>query len=282
MFNGPAAVYCISNDLIGRMPDSRPTSMLDQRSLPETEEVDRMSDPYEEAWPVPTSTTLTQQVYEVLRDRVLGGQFVPGSFVREQGVSAGLGVSRTPVREALSRLASEGFLERIPHRGFRVPEESLSDLIELYPILRTLEVLAGQQSFPRLDEESIAGLRAVNARYEVAFQRGDVSAGIDLNDEFHHMLSRGSGNRHLCDMLVDLRSEVRRLEVWAFSKDRGHEHWEESIREHGEILTAIEARDFERAVSSLERNRGTTYESYRQRFSEHSTSAGVEPGMSGA
>ncbi|HJO04672.1 MAG TPA: GntR family transcriptional regulator [Acidobacteriota bacterium] len=104
-----------------------------------------------EAWPTLATATLTDQVYTVLRDRILAGDVSPGEFIREQEVSDAAGVSRTPVRDALGRLASEGFLERIAHRGFRVPEESITDLLELYPILGTLEVLAGGESFPRLE-----------------------------------------------------------------------------------------------------------------------------------
>lgn len=126
-----------------------------------------------ESWPSLTTATLTDQVYGVLRDRILAGQIAPGEFVREQEVSDAVGVSRTPVREALGRLASEGFLERIAHRGFRVPEESIADLLELYPILAALEVLAGSESFPRLDADDLVELREINGAYASAAQRGD-------------------------------------------------------------------------------------------------------------
>ena len=76
-----------------------------------------------DTWPHISTTTLADQVYAVLRDRIVGGEIRPGEFIREQEVSQGLGVSRTPVREALGRLASEGFAERIPHRGFRIPAD---------------------------------------------------------------------------------------------------------------------------------------------------------------
>ena len=75
-----------------------------------------------EAWRLLKPETLTDKVYEILRERVISGKISPGEFIREHDVSEKLGVSRTPVRESLARLASEGFLERIPHRGFRLPE----------------------------------------------------------------------------------------------------------------------------------------------------------------
>ena len=159
-----------------------------------------------DAWPRLATTTLTDQVYTVLRDRILAGQVCPGEFIREQEVSDAAGVSRTPVREALGRLASEGFLERIAHRGFRVPEESINDLLELYPILGTLEALAGRGSFPRLDEADIVELHEINRDYAAAADGENHRAGIDLNDRFHHMLSRRAENGHLESMLDDLRA----------------------------------------------------------------------------
>ncbi len=214
-----------------------------------------------DAWPRLATTTLTDQVYTVLRDRILAGQVCPGEFIREQEVSDAAGVSRTPVREALGRLASEGFLERIAHRGFRVPEESINDLLELYPILGTLEALAGRGSFPRLDEADIVELHEINRDYAAAAEREDHRAGIDLNDRFHHMLSRRAENGHLESMLDDLRAMVRRLEMWTFSSHR-HD-WAQSISDHNEILAAIEAGDFDTAVETVWSNRLMTYRKFR-------------------
>jgi len=222
-----------------------------------------------EAWPSLSPTTLTDQVYGVLRDKVISGAWRAGSFIREQEISGKLGVSRTPVREALSRLSSEGFLERIPHRGFRLPEQAATDLLELYPILASLEVLAAKQSFPQLDAAAIAELRAVNREYEAASGSADTREGVDLNNRFHHMLSERSQNRRLIDMLDGLRSEVIRLEVWAFSRIS---QWDVSIREHDEILDAVESGDFDRALATLERNRLMTFKDFCDRIGDATVS----------
>jgi len=212
-----------------------------------------------ETWPLLKPETLTDQVYEILREKVISGNIPQGEFIREQDVSEKLGVSRTPVREALARLASERFLERIPHRGFRLPEETVDDLIEIYPIMTSLEVLGTREACDLLDAEAIVELRQINAAYEKAFHENDVYAGIDNNHEFHSKLSAGSGNKRLCRMLEDLRSRVRSLEIWAFS-DIGH--WQKSIQEHEEILQAIERKDIEKALKILENNRLTTYREF--------------------
>lgn len=215
-----------------------------------------------EAWPLLSSTTLTDQVYAVLRDRVLSGGWEAGCFIREQEISDKLGVSRTPVREALGRLASEGFLERIPHRGFRLPSQSATALLDLYPILASLEVLAARQSFPQISEAELEALRGVNRAYQAAYDRADIREGIEINNRFHHLLSEGSHNERLCEMLDELRAEVARLEVWAFSNIS---QWDVSIREHDDILEAIEAGDYDRALATIEENRLMTYTD----FGEH-------------
>ena len=218
-----------------------------------------------EAWPLLKTATLTDQVYEVLRDRILGDGMQAGDFIREQEVSSKLGVSRTPVREALGRLASEGFLKRIPHRGYQIPTQSAFDLLELYPILASLETLAGRHSFPELDSEVISQLRDINRQYEEACQRQDVRAGIELNDRFHHLISAGSNNQRLCNMLDELRSEVKRLEMWAFFNTP---QWDASKSEHDHILDLVEEGDYEEALAILEQNRLTTYKDFIERVGE--------------
>lgn len=222
-----------------------------------------------ESWPSVNVATLTEQAYTILRDRILAGKIEGGEFIREQEVSAALGISRTPVREALGRLASEGFLERIPHRGFRFPKESVGDLLELYPIICALEILAGRKSFPLLDADDISELRRVNEAYAKARIDEDFKAGIELNDRFHHLLAEGSGNRRLCELLDELRSEVKRLELWAFSDIS---EWNDSIEEHEEILGAIEAGSYDVGLEVLGKNRLNSYHHFQDEIRH------VEPG----
>lgn len=219
-------------------------------------------------WPKASQTTLADQAYNAIRSRILDGDLALGEFVREQEVSEALGVSRTPVREALGRLASEGFLERIPHRGFRVPEEPMAELLELYPIVSVLEVLAGRLALPRLTQEDVEQLKEINRKLAEGRDTGDVRRLIELNNEFHHFICERSGSQRLTDLLDDLRSQVRHLELWYYSK---RDRTEESVAEHDELIRAIEEDDHERALEILERNMALTY---RRFADEHET--GVE------
>jgi DNA-binding GntR family transcriptional regulator len=218
-----------------------------------------MSSASRAAWAPVTPTTLGDQVFERLRERILRGDLAPGEFVREQEVSEALGVSRTPVRHALARLAAEGFLERLPNRGYRIPEEPIMALLELYPIITALELLAGRLSMPHLTRTDIAKLRQLNRRLERSTARHDLRAGIDANHEFHRLLSRHCGNRKLMAFLDDLRKRVARLEYW--STDQAV-HAVEAVAQHDEIVRTIEDGRFDDALLLLERNRLQTYDAF--------------------
>ena len=211
-------------------------------------------------WPLPASRTLSEQVYHAVRARIMAGALAPGTFLREKDLET-MGVSRTPIREALGRLASEGFLERLPHRGFRVPEESVANLLELYPIVASLELLAGRLAFDRFTAEDVARLRDINVRLAEARDRGDARAMLDLNTAFHRLIAERGGNRRLALLLDDLRSQLTRLEQWYYS---GRDRTQRSIQEHEEIIAAVERGDRARALELLERNMSLTYRSLTQ------------------
>ncbi|MBA2458707.1 MAG: GntR family transcriptional regulator [Gemmatimonadales bacterium] len=211
------------------------------------------------AWPAPTARTLAEQVYRTVRARIIDGGLAPVSFLREKDLES-MGVSRTPIRDALGRLASEGFLERLPHRGFRVPEESAGQLLELYPIVASLELLAGKAALERFRPVDLADLKEINRRLAESKDQGDVRAIVELNNRFHGLISERSGNRRLSALLDDLRSQLGRLELWYYSHG---ERTQRSIREHEDLIQAIEQGDRARALELLESNMSLTYRSLR-------------------
>jgi DNA-binding GntR family transcriptional regulator len=137
-----------------------------------------------------------------------------------------------------------------------VPEESLGNLLELYPIVASLELLAGRLALERFTPADIAELKAVNGELAAARDRGDVRAMLDLNTRFHRLISERGGNRRLAGLLDDLRTQLTRLELWYYS---GPDRTQRSISEHEEIIAAIERGDRPRALSLLERNMSLTY-----------------------
>lgn len=220
------------------------------------------------AWPViGSSQTLSQRVYEVVRDRILGDALPVRTYVREEELAMAMGVSRTPVREALSRLASEGFLDRLPHRGFRVAERSIDELTDVFVVLQSLELLACELAFPRIQASDLARLEEANAGFAAAVAANDVSTAVDRNDRFHHLLAEMSGNAVLARLLDDLRSQVHRLEVLDFSSvlvepgpaQRGSISRETWVTQHAEFIHALHDRDHVRALDILRANRSFVF-----------------------
>ena len=215
----------------------------------------------QQEWAVLEPATLTERVYGILRTRIAAGDWAAGHFLREKEISGKLGVSRTPVREALGRLAADGFLERIPHRGFKVPEKSVSDLFDLYPVLAALEVLAAKEGFKQIDEADIEALRSINDSYRAAYARHDTKKGVEENNKFHNLLTKNCNNKKLSKMIQGLQGEVFNLECWAISNIHS---WDVSIREHEQLVDAISLKEWDVALALLEQNRSMSTQDFSE------------------
>jgi DNA-binding GntR family transcriptional regulator len=150
---------------------------------------------------------LGEQVYLQLLQRIDRGELPTGSKLRDAALAAELGVSRTPVREAMVRLAREGLLSAQPGRGFRLTPMSSSELRETASILAVLEPVALDQS-AEPSPDQLAHLGEVVRRLEQT--RGDIPACVELDDQFHRVLLEGCPNRRLLGLVETLRRGLRR------------------------------------------------------------------------
>jgi DNA-binding GntR family transcriptional regulator len=230
---------------------------------------DAASTKTDQPWPViGSSRTLAQRVYEVMRDRILANELSPLAYVREEELATAMMVSRTPIREALNRLATEGFLERLPHRGFRVARRSIEELAHVYTVLQSLELLACELAFPHITPADLARLEEANAGFAAAIAANDVSTAVDLNDRFHHLFAELSGNPVLSRLLDDLRQQVHRLEVLDFSAVLLAPDDEEQapiardtwVKQHAEFIDALRAGDQRRALDIMRANRSFVFQ----------------------
>ncbi len=150
---------------------------------------------------------LRDEVYRQILESIHHGTPPAGSRVRDSDLAARLGVSRTPVREALLRLSREGVLEADMGRGFRVPPLAAGEIAETGQILGTLESLALDLT-PDFPAERLQRLGAIDRKLEQT--RGDAARCADLEDEWHGTLLEGCPNRRLLDLIVSLRQVLRR------------------------------------------------------------------------
>jgi DNA-binding GntR family transcriptional regulator len=152
-------------------------------------------------------TPLGDQVYLQILQRIERGDLPTGSKLRDAAIAAELGVSRTPVREALVRLARDGVLSAEPGRGFRLTPMAPAELRDIGSILAALEPLALDQS-PEPAPDQLSRLAEVVRRLEQT--RGDIPACVELDEQFHRVLLEGCSNRRLVVLLETLRRGLRR------------------------------------------------------------------------
>jgi DNA-binding GntR family transcriptional regulator len=150
---------------------------------------------------------LGEQVYLQVLQRIQGGDIPGGSRVRDAAIAAELGVSRTPVREALLRLSREGLLSAEMGRGFRLTSLDRTELRDTGSILAALEPLALEQT-PEPDSPRLASLGDVVRQLEQT--RGDVARCVELDEEFHRVLLEDCPNRRLLALVATLRRSLRR------------------------------------------------------------------------
>ncbi|HYJ80122.1 MAG TPA: GntR family transcriptional regulator [Longimicrobiaceae bacterium] len=195
-----------------------------------------------------TRVPLREQVHHAIVGRILREDLAPGSRLSDSVLAGQLGVSRTPVREALLRLEREGFLDVDIGRGFFVKPLLAAEVREVYPILWTLEVLALRTS-PPLSRSRLAELTRVNA--ELAGAGDDPERRIDLDMQWHRTLLGDCGNQRLLEMIAGLKAVIRRYE-YAYMQNAGH--IPVSTAAHEKIARSVEADDVDTAVPLLEKN----------------------------
>ena len=192
-----------------------------------------------------SAATRAGVAYAELKRRVLDNEFPVGSFFLEQELADLLKMSRTPIREALVRLANEGLVEIRPRHGMRVLPISARDMREIYAILTALEAeVAAEVARRGLSPEELATLRQSVEDMEAALAGDDLKAWADADARFHRDLVAASSNQRLRSVISQYWEQAHRVRMLTL---RLRPKPEQSTREHLDLVKAIEARDPERA-----------------------------------
>ncbi len=187
-----------------------------------------------------TRVSLHDELVGRLRDLIVEGELPPGGKVPEKQLCTDFGVSRTPLREALKVLASEGLLELHPNRGATVAKLTLEDVDEMFPVMGSLEALAGELACRNLTDESLAELRALHYQMVLHYHRSELAPYFRINQEIHEKILDIAGNATLSSLHRGLSGRIRRARYVAnMSKAR----WAQAVEEHERILEALSSRD---------------------------------------
>jgi len=183
-------------------------------------------------------TALYQEVAERLRQRIFAHELTPGTWIDEQKLAEQYGISRTPLREALKVLASEGLVELKPRRGCYVTEISPQDLDDIFPLMAMLEGRCASEAVSRAGPEDIGTLREIHERLEQSAREGKIDAFFEANQEFHRKIQELSGNRWLLSVIQDLRKVLKLSRLHSLSLEG---RLQQSLEEHRTIMAAMEA-----------------------------------------
>lgn len=183
-------------------------------------------------------TALYQEVAERLRQRIFAHELPPGTWIDEQKLAEQYGISRTPLREALKVLASEGLVTLRPRRGCYVTEISAEDLDDIFPLMAMLEGRCAAEAVRRATRADVEGLEAIHETLEQSARDGRIDAFFEANQLFHRRIQELSGNRWMLSVIQDLRKVLKVSRLHSLSLEG---RLQQSLDEHRTILAAIKA-----------------------------------------
>jgi DNA-binding GntR family transcriptional regulator len=188
-----------------------------------------------------------------LRDMIVEGELAPGIKLNERVLAEQLGTSRTPLREALKSLASEGLVELLPNRGAVVAPLDAQRIRDVFAVMGGLEALAGELVCRHASEADLAEIRALHYQMVAHYQRRELAPYFRTNQQIHLRLLEASGNAVLAQTYRQLNDQVRRARYMA---NTSPERWDQAVAEHAAILDALVARDAPRLQRLLQDHLG--------------------------
>lgn len=201
--------------------------------------------------PIPSDSPTTDRVllrddvYRRLRDAIVDGTFAPDEQLKDQELAAWLGVSRTPVREALMRLAEAGLVIALPGRSTTVSGLDTRMVSDARNVVAAMHELAVREVASVLTSDDLAEMRDANRRFEAAVVAGDVEAALHADDELHGVPVRVAGNRSLAKVLEQFTPVVRRAERLRFATLEGRT----SVARHDDLIRLCGEGDVEGAAA---------------------------------
>jgi DNA-binding GntR family transcriptional regulator len=194
---------------------------------------------------------LTEQVYISLKNAIFTGALKPGERLKEIELSERLGVSRTPIREAINQLKLEGLLTPLAGGGVKVVEFSIDEIHEIFDLRTLLETYAIEKVIDNITEAQLKRLEEILAISEIACQQGNLERIIELNTQFHHEIIIASRNRKLGGFIASLRNY---LQTFRNVSMRHSLEPEVSFSGHTEILQAVKERNKDKAREVMHRH----------------------------
>lgn len=187
---------------------------------------------------------LRDDVYRRLRDAIVDGTFLPGEQLKDAELAAWLGVSRTPIREALLRLGASGLVVAVPGRSTTVSEIDAQAVRNARDVIAAMHQLAVREVAGNLSDDDLTRMRDANHRFARALSSGDLDAAMDSDEELHRIPVAALGNRAVEAVLEQFAPVVRRAERLRFRGDG-----QASVKRHDELIALLGSGDADQAAA---------------------------------
>lgn len=194
---------------------------------------------------------LRDVVFHTLREAILKGELKPGERLMELQLAAKLGVSRTPIREAIRMLEQEGLAVTIPRKGAEVAKMTEKDMEDVLQVREALDELAATIACEQMTTEQLDALRNTMREFEEFTKTGNVKMIAEADVEFHDIIYQATGNPKLVNMLNNLREQMYRYRI-EYLKDE--KNYPMLIQEHSEIVEGLMAKDKAKVSAAMHRH----------------------------
>jgi len=192
--------------------------------------------------------SLKDQAYEILRSSIITGRLEPGRLHNEKDLAKGLGISRTPVREALLDLSKEGMIIFVPRKGIKIRKITRKDVSDVMELRKIIESYIIESCCSKLTPADLKGIGKIIEKQKTLARKGDREGYVEADRKFHLFLASRTGNRQLLHVMENLRDLLHFMAIKATAyQDR----MEQVLREHKRIWAALEERDQKKAKEAM-------------------------------
>ncbi|MFC1540116.1 GntR family transcriptional regulator [Gemmatimonadota bacterium] len=198
------------------------------------------------------TSLLSERVYEEIRTWIINGQLAPGEDLKDSEIAEHLGISRTPVREAIRRLMDDGLVQTSANRWTRVAGISVDEIDQLIPIVNCLEALSLSQALPFMIPDGIKEMEEANLLLKKSITSGDYTTAAEANRSFHYAFIARSGNTELEKVIMRVKIKIRRMGVFYFSSNDFIPA--DSVIEHDTLIQFVLVGDIEQSQLTLKQH----------------------------
>jgi DNA-binding GntR family transcriptional regulator len=188
------------------------------------------------------------QIADMLRDMIMTGKLKEGDKVNEGQLCETMGISKTPMREALRVLSVEGLIRLVPNRGAFVTKPEFEEIAEMFDVMSLLEGFCARRACEKMTAKNFAHLEKLHAKLEENYEGHDQEEYIRINNQYHSLIQEIAGNRTLNQIVDGLRKKIL---LYRFQSLNLPDRFASSIREHRDLLEAFRHRDNSRAETLM-------------------------------